>query len=49
MIHLLLPLLQPISYLLDLEISKRESTKGEATITKEPITETKEVEVPVTH
>jgi uncharacterized protein (TIGR02271 family) len=33
----------------DLEISKRESTKGEATITKEPITETKEVEVPVTH
>jgi uncharacterized protein (TIGR02271 family) len=33
----------------DLEVSKRESTKGEATITKEPITETKEVEVPVTH
>ena len=33
----------------DLEVSKKESTKGEATITKEPITETKEVEVPVTH
>jgi uncharacterized protein (TIGR02271 family) len=33
----------------DLEISKRESIKGEATITKEPITKTKEVEVPVTH
>src|SRR5215217_3480931 len=33
----------------DLEVSKRESTRGEARITKEPITETKEVEVPVTH
>ena len=31
-----------------LDVSKRESTR-EATITKEPLTETKSVDVPVTH
>ena len=31
-----------------LDVSKRESTR-EATITKEPLTETKSVDVPITH